>query len=99
MMAAVGPSMALADLDERVAARNELMQPGGKVHTRFGVIDKLLAKSSTKFYLGDEIGLADVSVFVAACMLAGGCAHLLLFWQSTAVALLPLLAHLCYTGI
>lgn len=81
--------MAVAELDERIAARKELIQPGGKMHTHFGVIDKLLANSNTKFYLSDDMGLADASVFVAACMLAGGYASLLL----------PLHACVCRTTL
>jgi glutathione S-transferase len=71
---AMVPTFQLTDLDERAAARKALMQPGGKLHDRYSVIDKLLGVSSSTFYLGDDIGLADATVFVLIGQVSGGCA-------------------------
>ena len=73
LMAVMGPTFGITDIDDRTAARKDMMKAGGKLHKHFEVIDKLLAKSSTQYYLGADMGLADTVVFVGACQLGGGC--------------------------
>jgi hypothetical protein len=70
---ALAPSFAIEDLDRRIEARKQLLQPGGNVYTRLEVIDDLLSMSSTPYYLSDTIGLADACVFNVASQLATGC--------------------------
>ena len=66
------PTFKITDVEEKAAARRELMQPGGKMHGFFTAIDKILAQSSSKYYLGDDISLADIAVFVAVGQWSGG---------------------------
>ena len=73
LMVVMGPTFDITDIDDRTAARQNMMKPGGKLHKHFEAIDKLLAKSSTQYYLGADMGLADTVVFVGACQLGGGC--------------------------
>jgi hypothetical protein len=68
------PTFAIKDLHEKIAARKALIVPGGTMHTKLLVVEKLLKASTTKYYLGDEMSVADVLVFSQYGVLASGCA-------------------------
>jgi glutathione S-transferase len=61
------------DKEEMLAARRALIEAGGAMHTKMMVIEKLLADSKTKYYLGDKPSLADVMIFVLMSIFASGC--------------------------
>lgn len=67
-------SFAIEDLDERISARKQLLQPGGNLHGRLEVIDEMLSGSCRPFYYSEVVGLADACVFNVASQLATGCA-------------------------
>jgi glutathione S-transferase len=69
---AVHPTFAMTDKDEKIAARKALLAPGGKMHTKLTVVEKLLEASKTKYYLGDEMSLADIFLFAQICSFTSG---------------------------
>jgi glutathione S-transferase len=69
----VAPTFGIQDLEERVAARKALIQPGGETHNKMQIIEKLLASSKTKYYVSDKPTLADVSLFVQMSSFSSGC--------------------------
>ena len=70
----VAPTFGISDLDERIATRKELIAPGGGLYNKMQIIEKLLSKSTSKYYLGDEPSLADATVYAQACAFNSGCA-------------------------
>jgi glutathione S-transferase len=69
----IAPTFGIQDMQERVAARKSLMEPGGASHSKMLVIEKLLATSKTKYYVGDKPSLADVMTFVQMSQFSSGC--------------------------
>lgn len=70
----MAPTFGIAGLEERIARRKELIAPGGALYNKLQIVEKLLAKSSTKYYLGDKPTLADATVFAQASAFGSGCA-------------------------
>jgi glutathione S-transferase len=70
---AMHPTVAITDKDEKIAARKALLAPGGKIHTKMTVVEKLLEASTTKYYLGDEMSLADIFIFALISGFSSGC--------------------------
>ena len=50
------------------------MVDGGTAHAALSTIEKLIAASSTEFYVGDTMSVADVLVFAFIGWVASGCA-------------------------
>lgn len=67
-------TFAIKDLDEKIAERKALIAPGGTMHSKLMVVEKLLEASTTKYYIGDEMSLADILVFAQFGTIASGCA-------------------------
>jgi glutathione S-transferase len=63
----------MTDKDEKIAARKVLLAPGGNMHTKLMVVEKLLEASTTKYYLGDQMTLTDIYVFAWIGGLSSGC--------------------------
>lgn len=72
MFATMAPTFGISDLDERTAARKVLAAPGGGLHTKMCVIEKLLERTSSKFYVGDEPSVADLVLFSNVSTLTSG---------------------------
>lgn len=69
---AVAPTFGITDVDERIAARKALLAPGGKLHEKLTIVNKLLGASGGKFCLGDDISLADMITLSNALSFASG---------------------------
>jgi glutathione S-transferase len=70
---AMHPTVAITDEGKKIAASKALRAPGGKMHTKLTVVEKLLEASTTKYYLGDEMSLADVFVFAQISNFSSKC--------------------------
>ena len=54
--AVLAPTFAMAEGPEKTKARQDLMKPGGNLHNKLSVVEKLLAMSTSKYYVGDKPG-------------------------------------------
>lgn len=60
---ALAPTFMIQDHQAREQARRELFSAGGRAHRTFSAVEQALEKSTTKYYISDDIGLADLDIF------------------------------------
>ena len=58
--------------EQKIAERKKLLAPEGATFGKLQVIEKLLTGSTGKFYISDDISLADIVVFCAVCQFQSG---------------------------
>lgn len=71
-MAALGPSLAISDEQERLAARKSLTAPDGALTKKALVIENALAASKTPFYCGQEPTVADFRLYLWLSLVRSG---------------------------
>ena len=59
-------------VEEKRRARRQLITPGGQLHAKLTIIERLLCPSTTKYYLGDTPGMADVLILCCIANIGGG---------------------------
>ena len=58
--------------DEKVAARQALMQKGGDTANKLEIVEKMVASKTTEFFVSDKLSLADLMVFNQMSMMVSG---------------------------
>lgn len=72
-MAAMGPSLAIKDEVERLAARSILTAPDGALTKKVQVIEKVLEGCGSPFYCGEEPTVADFRLYLWLSLVRSGC--------------------------
>lgn len=84
-MAALGPSLAITDEQERLAARKALTTPDGALTKKAQVIENALAGSKTPFYCGQEPTVADFRLYLWISLVRSGYViSIVPFWPPSA---------------
>lgn len=73
-MAAMGPSLAMQDEQERLEARRVLTFEDGTLTKKFRTIEKVLEGCGTPFYCGQEPTVADFRLYLWLSLVRSGCA-------------------------
>lgn len=60
--------------EEKAGELQATMKDGGAAHAAFSSIEKLIAASTTQYYVGDALSVADVLVYAFIGWVASGCA-------------------------
>lgn len=72
VMQPLGPTFAIKDLDEKIAARKALIAEDGALNKKMKSVESMVAKVTTPFYCGDSITLADCHLYVFVSMMRSG---------------------------
>lgn len=81
VMQPLGATMAIQDLDEKIAARKALIAPEGGITKGMRNVEALVASCTSPFYCGDKPTLADCIIFVFMSMIRSGCDSGCSRWQ------------------
>jgi glutathione S-transferase len=71
-MAVVGPTMAIQDEQERLAARKAQTAPDGALTQKVQVLETVLEGCKTPFYCGDKPTVADFRLYLWLSLVRSG---------------------------
>lgn len=72
LMHPLGDTFAIQDLEEKIAARKALIEPDGAIGKKMKIVDSFVGATSTPFYCGEKMTLADVSIFIFLGLIRSG---------------------------